>query len=62
MSLLIDRMNRFVSQAHAGENLSTEEYSKTFVGLRCSVSFGQGGRGDVAWICLLKDGQDLHQG
>lgn len=55
-------MNRFVSQAHAGENLSTEEYSKTFVGLRCSVSFGQGGRGDVAWICLLKDGQDLHQG
>lgn len=62
MSELRELLKQFVSQAHAGEDFSTKAYPKTFLGLRCKVSFGQGGRGDVAWICLLKYGQDVQQG
>jgi hypothetical protein len=58
---LLSNLTKFLIQSQT-DNLQTTGYFEEFLELPVRISFGQGRKARVSWICLLKSGQEIQNG
>src|SRR5262249_29237269 len=59
---LQELLDRFTSQAKAGNELSTQGYPASYQQLQVKVSFGKGNCARIPWIAFLESGQLVPKG
>jgi 5-methylcytosine-specific restriction protein B len=60
--ILEQLLQRFLTQANAGTELSVSGYPTAYRGLRVSVSFGKGNFARIPWIAFLAEGHETQRG